>query len=103
MGRRRTLGPAQGGLRIEPKGSMPHSRALSPPHTPPSISESGWLGCEVGGFSLHSEVRASMSLDKKDRCCTITLQVRGSMRDILGPLDLLGSGKPKSGNLMSTS
>lgn len=65
QGERETLGVPQGGLGIESKGSMPHSRAPSPPHTPPSMNESGWLGCEVGGFLLLSEVRASMSPESK--------------------------------------
>lgn len=43
---------------------MPHARAPSP-YTPPSLSESGCLVREVGGFSFLSEVRAPMSLESK--------------------------------------
>lgn len=43
---------------------MPHTRAPSP-YIPPSMSESGCLVREVGGFSLLSKVRALMSLESK--------------------------------------
>lgn len=46
------------GLNVSLQSSFP---------TPPTtlMNESGWLGCEDGGFSLLSEVRSSMSSESK--------------------------------------